>query len=135
MSLPLILQPGFGRSVKIGTSTCTFKATGKDTQGNFGLFEFILEAGSKGASPHIHKQMTEMFYVVEGEIELELDDWAQRSLRDRKVLGTPGSFMLVPENTPHGFSNPGQTRLSFAHCEAIETFNHVLFSRRTRKIF
>ncbi|MEY2831093.1 MAG: hypothetical protein RLZZ574_351, partial [Cyanobacteriota bacterium] len=30
--------------------------------GNFGLFEFVLEAGSKGASPHIHKQLTEMFY-------------------------------------------------------------------------
>jgi Acetyltransferase (GNAT) domain len=37
MSLPLILQPGEGESVKIKTSTCTFKATGKDTKGQFGL--------------------------------------------------------------------------------------------------
>jgi hypothetical protein len=60
MSLPLILQPGEGRSVQIGTSTCIFKATGKDTHNNFGLFEFVMEPGSKGASPHIHKQMTEI---------------------------------------------------------------------------
>ncbi|HEY9768946.1 MAG TPA: cupin domain-containing protein [Coleofasciculaceae cyanobacterium] len=114
MSLPLILQPGEGQSVQIGTSTCTFKATGKDTHGNFGLFEFVMEPGSKGASPHIHKQLTEMFYVVEGEVELNLDD--------RKVLATPGSFMLVPENTPHGFSNPGQTRakLLIMFCPAEE---------------
>ncbi|PSB11044.1 cupin domain-containing protein [Pleurocapsa sp. CCALA 161] len=114
MSLPLILQPGEGQSVQIGTSTCTFKATGKDTHGNFGLFEFVMEPKSKGASPHLHKQLTEMFYVVEGEVELSLDD--------RKVLATPGSFMLVPENTPHGFSNPGQTRskLLIMFCPADE---------------
>jgi mannose-6-phosphate isomerase-like protein (cupin superfamily) len=114
MSLPLILQPGEGQSVQIGTSTCTFKATGKDTHGNFGLFEFVMEVGSKGASPHIHKHLTEMFYVVEGEIELNLDD--------RTVLATPGSFMLVPENTPHGFSNPGQTqsKLLIMFCPADE---------------
>lgn len=41
-----------------------------------------------------------MFYVVDGEVELLLDQ--------RKVIAQPGTFMLVPENTPHGFSNPGQ---------------------------
>lgn len=102
MSLPVILQPGEGQSVQIRTSTCTFKATGKDTRGHFGLFEFVMEPGSQGASPHIHKQLTEMFYVVEGEVELVLDS--------RTVTATPGSFMLVPENTPHGFSNGGKTR-------------------------
>ena len=52
MSLPIILQPGEGQSVKIGTSTCTFKVTGKDTHGHFGLFEFTLEPKTEGASPH-----------------------------------------------------------------------------------
>lgn len=51
MSLPLILQPGEGESVKIKTSTCTFKVTGKDTNGHFGLFEFVMEPGTEGASP------------------------------------------------------------------------------------
>jgi uncharacterized cupin superfamily protein len=74
MSLPLILQPGAGKSVQIRTSTCTFKATGKETNRHFGLFEFVMESGANGASPHIHKKLTEMFYVVEGEIELVLGD-------------------------------------------------------------
>ena len=72
MSLPIILQPGVGQSVQIRTSTCTFKATGKDTKGQFGLFEFVMQPGSMGASPHIHKQLTEMFYVVEGLVEMVL---------------------------------------------------------------
>lgn len=102
MSLPLILKPGEGRSVQIRTSTCTFKATGQETHGHFGLFEFVMEPGAIGASPHIHKELTEMFYVVEGEIELVLDE--------QRVVAEPKSFMLVPENTPHGFSNVGQTQ-------------------------
>lgn len=43
-----------------------------------------------------------MFYVVEGTVELVLGD--------RKELSPAGSFMRVPENTPHGFSNPGSER-------------------------
>ena len=112
MSLPIILQPGVRQSVQIRTSTCTFKATGKDTKGQFGLFEFVMQPGSMGASPHIHKQLTEMFYVVEGLVEMVLSD--------RTVQAQPGAFILVPENTPHGFSNPGQTpaKLLIMFCPA-----------------
>jgi oxalate decarboxylase/phosphoglucose isomerase-like protein (cupin superfamily) len=31
-------------------------------------------------------------------------------LDQRRVTAAPGALMLVPENTAHGFSNPGQTR-------------------------
>lgn len=102
MSLPIILQPGEGKSVKLGTSTCTFKVTGKDTHNHFGLFEFVMEPGTKGASAHLHKQLTEIFYVIEGEVELVLDR--------QTITAVPGAVMLVPENTPHGFSNPGSVR-------------------------
>ncbi|MCI0542041.1 MAG: cupin domain-containing protein [Verrucomicrobiales bacterium] len=71
-----------------------------------------MEPGVEGARPHIHKQLVEMCYVADGEIELLLD-W-------RKVLASPGTFMLVPENTPHGFSNPGQrhAKLLIMFCPA-----------------
>ncbi len=102
MSLPIILQPGEGKSVKLGTSTCTFKVTGKDTKGHFGLFEFVMEPRTSGASPHIHKHLTEIFYVIEGEVELLLDQHI--------VTAAPGAVMMVPENIPHGFANPGSVR-------------------------
>ena len=113
MSLPRILLPGKGRSVSIGTGTrCTFKVTGKDTKGRFGLFEYAMAPGTEGARPHIHKKLTEMFYVAEGEMELVL--------RKRHVIAPPGTFMLVPERTPHGFSNPGTkpSRLLIMFCPA-----------------
>ncbi len=43
-----------------------------------------------------------MFYVAEGEVELLLEQ--------RRVMASPGTFMLVPQGTPHGFSNPGSQR-------------------------
>ena len=98
MSLPTILHSGEGESVQIGDSVCTFKVTGKDTHGHAGLFEFTMPPGA-GASPHIHKELTEMFYVTEGTVELLLGD--------KKENAFQGAFMLVPENTPHGFTNIG----------------------------
>lgn len=105
MTLPVILNSGEGQSVKIGSSNCTFKLTGKDTHNHFGLFEFTLEAESEGPSPHIHKQMTEIFYVIEGELELVLGE--------EKITAFPGTLMSVPENTPHGFSNRSKKQAKF----------------------
>ena len=105
MTLPVILHAGEGQSVTIGTSNCTFKLTGKDTHGHFGLFEYILQPETDGPSPHIHKKMTEIFYVVEGELELVLGQ--------EKILAAAGTLMSVPENTPHGFSNKSQQPAKF----------------------
>ena len=102
MTMPFVLQPGEGETVQIKTSRCSFKATGSDTHNHMGLFELTMETEEAGASLHVHKQMTEMFYVVEGEVNL--------TTGDQTVKGTPGTFVLVPENTPHGFSNASAER-------------------------
>ena len=64
-----VLQRGEGSYVSIGPGTrCTFKVSGKDTDGHFGLFEYTMEPGTEGQRRHIHHEMAEIFYVVEGEI-------------------------------------------------------------------
>ncbi|MGF1515145.1 MAG: cupin domain-containing protein [Elainellaceae cyanobacterium] len=112
MSLPLILQPEDGKTVQIRSSTCTFKVTGHETHGHFGLFEFTMPPETSGASPHVHKKLTELFYVLEGEVELSLNGDRHRAV--------PGTLMRVPENMPHGFSNPGpvQARMLIMFCPA-----------------
>lgn len=112
MSLPLILQPGEGKTVHIRSSSCTFKLTGAETHGHFGLFEFVMPPASGGASPHIHQELTEIFYVVEGHMELVLDQ--------ETIPAGPGTLMRVPENRRHGFSNPGKTpaKLLIMFCPA-----------------
>lgn len=101
MSLPVILQPQEGRSVQIRTSTCTNKSDRQRYTRSIwavGVRDGARNRRRKSSYPQV--ELIEMFYVVEGEVELIMDQ--------RRVIAAPGAFMLVPENTPHGFSNPGQ---------------------------
>lgn len=105
MSLPgdasaKILRPGEGRYVTIAGSTrCTFKVTGADTAGRFGLFEYWMGPSARGAAPHVHRKLTEIFYVAEGEVDL--------SAGGERVRGGPGTVVVVPPGTVHGFENVG----------------------------
>jgi quercetin dioxygenase-like cupin family protein len=99
---PLVLRPGEGEYVVIGgKSRCTFKVTGRNTQNQFGLFEFQMEPGATGARPHIHRHLTEIFYVVDGEVQLLAGK--------ERVAGTRGTLLLVPPNAVHGFANTAST--------------------------
>jgi mannose-6-phosphate isomerase-like protein (cupin superfamily) len=117
MTLPIkeiILAPGQGNHLQIGNSEVIFKAVGSDTHGHLGLFENIIQPGGTAPVLHIHRQMEELFYVVEGEVEIQVGT--------QKVQGQPGAFVLVPRGTPHTFANTGKTpaKLLIMFCPAGE---------------
>jgi mannose-6-phosphate isomerase-like protein (cupin superfamily) len=56
-------------------------------------------AGFPGPVMHRHARMTDIFYVLEGELAFDLGG-------ERRVLG-PGGFVLVPPGVAHTFANPG----------------------------
>lgn len=74
---------------------------------------------------HVHSTHEEIFYVLEGEVELfafepkvrtsEPGSWTQwESSNGTKVArATPGSVLYVPRGTPHGFRNPGPVPMRF----------------------
>ena len=102
MTLPLkeiILAPGEGQHLWIGNSQVTFKAIGADTHEHLGLFEMTQQPGGTAPQPHLHREMEEMFYVLEGEVEILVGD--------QTVQGQPGAFVLVPRSTVHTFANKG----------------------------
>ena len=100
---PFVLHQGEGEYAIIGgNSRCTFKVTGRDTSNHFGLFEFEMEPGAMGAQPHFHHRFTEIFYVIEGKVQLLAGE--------KRVTGTPGTLVLVPPNAVHAFSNFGDNR-------------------------
>lgn len=102
MTLPIqeiVLAPGEGNHLTMGNSEVTFKAVGSDTHGHLGVFENLIQPGGTAPGPHIHRHMEEMFYVLEGEVEILVGH--------QKVQGQPGAFVLVPRGTPHAFANRG----------------------------
>jgi mannose-6-phosphate isomerase-like protein (cupin superfamily) len=58
----------------------------------------IVPPGFPGPVRHRHARMTDAFYVLEGELEFDLES-------ERRVVG-PGGFVLVPPGVAHTFANP-----------------------------
>jgi quercetin dioxygenase-like cupin family protein len=66
---------------------------------------------------HRHREAEELFYILEGELDLlafepratALGDWSAWESRagDQVTRGGPGSVMFVPPGCPHAFANPG----------------------------
>jgi mannose-6-phosphate isomerase-like protein (cupin superfamily) len=54
--------------------------------------------GFPGPVKHRHARMTDVYYVLEGELEFDLEG-------ERRVVG-PGGFVLVPPGVAHTFANP-----------------------------
>lgn len=116
---PIVLHPHEGEYVVIGSATrCTFKVTGRDTDNHFGLFEVEMEPGAIGARPHMHRHLTEIFYVVDGKVELLAGD--------ERVAGARGTLLLVPPTAVHGFANTGTARatllIMFCPADARERY-------------
>src|SRR5262245_61195565 len=79
-----------------GTIT-RFVAPGSLTNGQFGLFEWLMPADAGGASPHFHKTFSESFYVMAGTVHLyDGKSW---------VDAHQGEFLYVPPGGIHAFRN------------------------------
>jgi quercetin dioxygenase-like cupin family protein len=74
-----------------------FLAAGETTVDDYSLFHVFIPAGPPGPRPHIHRDADEFFFVLEGRVEVLLEDkW--RSLR-------PGEFQHVRRGALHTFWN------------------------------
>ena len=113
MSEGIMLLPGQGHRIRGGPLDATVKST-TDLPALTSSFEMIIPPGYD-VGAHVHAHGEEVFYVVEGELDIlafepldrKLPDWHEWESRSGKryLHGGPGSFMWVPENTPHAFGN------------------------------
>jgi mannose-6-phosphate isomerase-like protein (cupin superfamily) len=109
----LIVPPGQGRKLTTKAQEVTFKVTGADGS-SVSCFEVVVPPGfDVGAHTHHHSQ--ELFYVLEGELDLLAfeptrrteEDWRdwESADGDRVVRAGAGSCMFVPPGCPHAFRN------------------------------
>ncbi|MCH6159940.1 cupin domain-containing protein [Streptomyces marispadix] len=114
MSEGLIVPPGGGRKIVTKAQEVTFKVTG-DHSRTGSLFEVVVPPGFD-VGAHVHDRSEEIFYVLEGELDLLAFEPEERTPEDwRSWRGadgsTPtragaGSCMFVPAGCPHAFTNP-----------------------------
>lgn len=63
--------------------------------------------GEVGPDPHVHRQHTDAWYVLDGELTFRLGPEAKR------VRAAAGSFVAVPPNLVHSFANEGAEAARF----------------------
>lgn len=100
----LYLPPGEGETASLRGTEVVFKATGEREGGGPTVIEFIAAPGFS-TGDHVHSKIEEIFYVLDGELNIRAGEWTGRA--------GPGSFIRVPPSMAHGFGNPGNAPVSF----------------------
>ena len=92
----------------------TTKATTAETQGAYSLTEHLVTAAS---NPPVHVQVDEdeAFYVLDGEIEFEVDG--------NVVNATPGTFAFVARGAAHRFCVLTETARMLVICSGKPSHN------------
>jgi mannose-6-phosphate isomerase-like protein (cupin superfamily) len=80
------------------------KLTSTETDGQACVCEVTVAPGL-GIPTHSHQREDEMFYMLDGACQFELDG--------QTISATPGTFLHVPKGAMHGFSNPGKAPARF----------------------
>jgi quercetin dioxygenase-like cupin family protein len=96
----IVIEGGIaGKVVSLRGTEVVYKAEGVRPGGGPTILEFHPAPGFS-TGDHVHGSIEEIFYVVEGEVQIRVGD---RALRAR-----PGDFVIVPPGVAHGFGNAGQ---------------------------
>jgi quercetin dioxygenase-like cupin family protein len=96
MRQAVIQTPGKGRTVAVVGDVYRFLATGDETNGKYAVWEAIVPPGG-GPPPHVHSREEEGFYILEGEITIQL--------ADQRIVANAGMFANMPVGTLHSFKN------------------------------
>lgn len=90
------VAPGEGRTVNLGIMQMRVLAAGEATTSR--AFTLAECTGGEGpwTVPHIHREMEESFYVLDGEFTF--------AVGEQKIPAGPGSYVLVPRGTRHTFT-------------------------------
>lgn len=108
-----MLAPGQGRLIEGGGLYATLKVAGGEALTS--TFEVVVPPGYD-VGAHVHARGEELFYVVDGELDLlalepvertagDWHDWVDPEGRTF-MRGGPGSLLFVPARCPHAFANP-----------------------------
>ncbi len=99
---PVAVPPGSGRQLKF--MGVTHKLTQPQTSGAFYLFEAEFEPET-GNRLHVHRHEDEVVYVLQGGIEIRLDN--------KTLQAGAGGLVHLPKTIPHALYNPWKTSLKF----------------------
>jgi len=91
------IDNGQGKSLSVVGDTYRILISGEQANNAYAVIDMLVPP-SGGPGPHAHKDIQEMFYVVEGEIEFKMEGG--------KYIAKKGSFVNIPRGGAiHCFKN------------------------------
>jgi len=106
LSEAIVILPGEGESIPGEHRDFVVKAE----LGELEVIEFTCDSEYAPVPPHVHPDKIDSFFVLEGELEFEIEGETIRS--------GPGSYVAALPGVRHGFRNPGPGRASFLNVHA-----------------
>jgi mannose-6-phosphate isomerase-like protein (cupin superfamily) len=110
-----VLAPGAGQLIPAAGMTLKI---GADQSARWSVFEAEVGPGFD-VGAHLHGEVEELFYILEGELDLlafeprirTSGDWSgwESATGATAVRGGPGACMYVPAGCPHAFANRGDS--------------------------
>lgn len=94
---PRYLAAGVGRDYEWGKDHLFVKLSSAQTGGLLTLIEDNLKPGFD-LGLHLHRRHTEIFYILDGEVEFIIGD--------KSITATKGAVIYVPPGTPHAAKSP-----------------------------
>jgi quercetin dioxygenase-like cupin family protein len=94
----LHLPKGEGKMLWVVDELMTIKASGEDTDVAYSLTDSVVSSGG-GPPPHVHHREHEAFWVLEGELEVQVGENTFRA--------GAGSFVHLPKDIQHAYQNVG----------------------------
>lgn len=91
-----IIQPGKGKHVNMMGDILSICLSKDETNGTFSIIEDKIYPGG-GPPPHIQTREFEGFYILEGELDFNIDG--------KKVTAKTGTVINIPPNVVHNFRN------------------------------
>jgi len=101
----ILLKKGEGRKYHLGPMTAIFKADKDETDNRYSVSEWWLDPHSDGPGAHLHENIVQTFYVLEGPISFFVGD--------KWIDAEAGTFIRIPENTMHTFVNRTDKKTGF----------------------
>lgn len=117
---PYFLEKGEGEKSIVFDTLFTIMLTGDETDNQFGVFTC---EGPKGEMipPHHHPDVHEIFYIVDGNVRVWMDD--EKGFKQDRLLRA-GDFGFVPAYTVHAFRMEGPSKILGVNTGGFERFFH-----------
>jgi mannose-6-phosphate isomerase-like protein (cupin superfamily) len=94
----IVVRPGEGRRLDLGSSQLRFVADEPEANGRFAFAVVTAAADEPGTTPHVHRDHDDLSFVTEGTLAYDV--------AGEVFEASAGTLVLIPAGLPHRWWNP-----------------------------